>query len=151
MSHCVRQKITCKKVSNKYDNAFTQYVIRSNRCLQTTECHVIHPYSIIFAKFQVISRHYAKLPYFTPKYQITKSWIGTGTIGEILKTSKNAFNWLEIIFFIKEDIFHHFCKVSSDFKSICLVTIFHPQIPNYQIRHWQRSAFGIFLYCMEMM
>ena len=60
------------------------------------------------------------------------------TIGEILKTCKNEFNWLEMIVFIKEDIFHHFCKVSSDFKvsSIFQVTIFHPQIPNYQILNW---------------
>ena len=48
--------------------------------------------------------------------------------GEILKTS-----WLKMIFFMKEGIHDHFCKVSSDFKPFWQVTIFHtrlPQIPN---------------------
>ena len=95
-------------------------------------------YSIIFAKFQVISYHYAKLPYFTPKYQITNHGLPQETIGEILKTCKNEFDWLGMIFFMKEDIFHHFCKVSSDFKSLRQVSIFHPTYPTDQplVKFW---------------
>ena len=39
-----------------------------------------------------------------------------------------------MIFFMKEGIHDHFCKLSSDFKLIWQVTIFHsrlPQIPNH--------------------
>ena len=36
--------------------------------------------------------------------------------GEILKTYKNDFDWLKTIFFMKEGIRDHFCKVSSDLK-----------------------------------
>ena len=49
--------------------------------------------------------------------QIPNHGLGQETIGEILKTCKNEFNWLKMIFFIKEDIFDHLCKVSSDFKT----------------------------------
>ena len=38
------------------------------------------------------------------------------TIGEILKTCKNEFDWLKTIFFMKEGIRDHFLKVSSDLK-----------------------------------
>ena len=38
------------------------------------------------------------------------------TIDEILKPCKNEFDWLKMIFFMKEGIRDHFCKVSSDFK-----------------------------------
>ena len=54
--------------------------------------------------------------------------------GEILKTSKNEFDWLKMIFFMKEGTHDHFCKVSSDFKPFWQVTIFHTrltQIPNH--------------------
>ena len=83
-------------------------------------------YSIICAKFQVISSDYAKLPYFTPNTKLPNQALAQDTIGEILKTCKNEFDWLKMIF-IKEGIFHHFCKVSSDFKTLCQVTIFHPK------------------------
>ena len=36
--------------------------------------------------------------------------------GEILKTYKNEFELLKTIFFMKEGICDHFCKVSSDLK-----------------------------------
>ena len=91
-------------------------------------------YTIIFAKFQFISSHFDKLPYFTPdfpRYQIMDWDLDKG---EILKTSKNEFDWLKMIFFMKEGIHDHFCKVSSDFKPFWQVTIFHtrlPQIPNH--------------------
>ena len=45
--------------------------------------------------------------------------------GEILKTPKNEFDRLKMIFFMKEGPRDHFCKVSSDFKSFWQVTIFH--------------------------
>ena len=54
--------------------------------------------------------------------------------GEILKTPKSEFDWLKMIFFMKEGIHDQFCKLSSDFKLIWQVTIFHsrlPQIPNH--------------------
>ena len=73
-------------------------------------------HAIIFAKFQVISSHFDKLPYFTadfPRYQIMDWDLDKG---EILKTPKNEFDWLKIISFMKEGTRNHFCKVSSDFK-----------------------------------
>ena len=50
--------------------------------------------------------------------------------GEILKTYKNEFDWLETIFFVKEGLRDHFCKVSSDFKPFWQVTIFHTRLPH---------------------
>ena len=64
-------------------------------------------YAIIFAKFQLISSHFDKLPYFTPdfpRYQIMDWDLDKG---EILKTSKNEFDWLKMIFFMKEGIRDH--------------------------------------------
>ena len=45
--------------------------------------------------------------------------------GEILKTSKNEFDRLKMIFFMKEGIRDHIFKVSSDFKPFWQVTIFY--------------------------
>ena len=147
-------------------------------------------YAIIFAKFQVLSSHFDKLPYFTPDFptnqimdwdldkgEILKtykmnltgskrffSWKKTYAIilqsfkwfqailtsyhishqtsptnqimdwdldkGEILKIYKNEFDWLKTIFFMKEGIRDHFCKVSSDLKPFWLVTIFHIRLPH---------------------
>ena len=50
--------------------------------------------------------------------------------GEILKTYKNDFDWLKTIFFMKEGIRDHFCKVSSDLKPFWQVTIFHTRLPH---------------------
>ena len=50
--------------------------------------------------------------------------------GEILKTYKNEFEWLKTIFFMKEGIRDHFCKVSSDLKPFWQVTIFHIRLPH---------------------
>ena len=75
-------------------------------------------YAIIFAKFQLISSPFEELPYFTPdllRYQIMDWDLDKG---EILKTSKNEFDWLKMIFFMKEGIRdhnvqnHHFAKMS---------------------------------------
>ena len=91
-------------------------------------------YTIIFAKFQVISSYFDKLPYFTAdlsRYQIMDLDLDKG---EILKTPKNEFDWLKMIFFMKEGPRDHFCEVSSDFKLFWQVTIFHSrllQIPNH--------------------
>ena len=91
-------------------------------------------YAIIFSKFQVISSHFDKLPYFTPdfpRYQIMDWDLDKG---EILKTSKNEFDRLKMIFFMKEGTRDHFCKVSIYLKPFWRVTIFHsrlPQIPNH--------------------
>ena len=91
-------------------------------------------YTIIFSKFQVISSHFDKLPYFTPdfpRYQIMDWDLDKG---EILKTSKNEFDRLKMIFFMKEGTRDHFCKVSIYLKPFWQVTIFHsrlPQIPNH--------------------
>ena len=57
-----------------------------------------------------------KLPNQTLDTKLPNQTLDQETIGEILKTCKNDFNWLEMSFFIKEDIFDRFCKVSSDFK-----------------------------------
>ena len=104
-------------------------------------------YAIIFEKFQVISSHFDKLQYFTldfPRYQIMDWDLDKG---EILKTSKNEFDWLKMIFFMKEGICDHFCKVSSDFKPFWQVTIFPtrlPQIPNHGLglrQGWKSENF----------
>ena len=61
--------------------------------------------------------------------------------GEILKTYKNEFDWLKTIFFMKEGIRDHFCKVSSDLKPFWQVTIFHtrlPHKPNHELGLRQR-------------
>ena len=51
-----------------------------------------------------------------PNTKLQNQALDQETIGEILKTCENEFNWLEMSFFIKEDIKedHRFCKVSSD-------------------------------------
>ena len=56
--------------------------------------------------------------------------------GEVLKTYKNEFEWLKTIFFMKEGIRDHFCKVSSDLKPFWQVTIFTPDFPTNQIMDW---------------
>ena len=87
-------------------------------------------YAIIFAKFQVISSHFDKLPYFTPDFPTNQIMDWDLNKGEILKTYKNDFDWLKTIFFMKEGIRDHFCKVSSDLKPFWQVTIFHTRLPH---------------------
>ena len=87
-------------------------------------------YAIIFAKFQVISSHFDKLPYFTPDFPTNQIMDWDLDKGEILKTYKNEFDWLKTIFFMKKGIRNHFCKVSSDFKPFWQVTIFHTRLPH---------------------
>ena len=53
--------------------------------------------------------------------------------GEILKTYKNEFEWLKTIFFMKEGIRNHFCKVSSHFDKL---PYFTPDFPTNQIMDW---------------
>ena len=73
-------------------------------------------YAIIFTKFQVISSHFDKLPYFTSNFPTNQIMDWDLDKGEILKTYKNEFECLKTIFFMKEGIRDHFCKVSSAFK-----------------------------------
>ena len=87
-------------------------------------------YAIIFPKFQVISSHFHKLPYFTLDFPTNQILDWDLDKGEILKTYKNEFDWLKTIFFMKEDIRDHFCKVSSDLKPFWQVTIFHTRPPH---------------------
>ena len=75
-------------------------------------------YAIIFEKFQVISSHFDKLPYFTLDFPTNQSWIGTLNKGEILKTYKNDFDWLKTIFFMKEGIPRSFLQSFKWFKAI---------------------------------
>ena len=98
-------------------------------------------YAIIFAKFQVISSHFDKLPYFTLDFPTNQILDWDLDKGEILKTYKNEFDWLKTIFFVKEGIRDHFCKVSSDLKPFWQVTIFHtrlPHKPNHELGLRQR-------------
>ena len=87
-------------------------------------------YAIIFAKFQVISSHFDKLPYFTLDFPTNQILDWDLDKAEILKTYKNEFDWLKTIFFMKEGICDHFCKVSSDLKPFWQVTIFHTRLPH---------------------
>ena len=81
------------------------------------------------------SKTFCQVIIFHPRFpQIPNHGLSQETIGEILKTCKNEFDWLKMFFFRKEDILDHLCKVSSDFKPFCQVIIFHPrfpQIPNH--------------------
>ena len=91
-------------------------------------------YAIIFAKFQVISSHFDKLPYFTPDFPTNQIMDWDLNKGEILKTYKNEFEWRKTIFFMKEGIRDQFWKVSVDLKPFWQVTILHtwvPQKPNH--------------------
>ena len=87
-------------------------------------------YAIIFTKFQVISSHFDKLPYFTSDFPTNQIMDWDLDKGEILKTYKNEFDWLKTIFFMKKRIRDHFYKVSSDFKPFWQVTIFHIRLPH---------------------
>ena len=93
-------------------------------------------YAIIFAKFQVISSHFDKLPYFTPDFPTNQIMDWDLDNGEILNTYKNEFELLKTIFFVKEGIRNHFWKVSSDLKPFWQVTYFTPDFPTNQIIHW---------------
>ena len=86
--------------------------------------------AIIFAKFQMISSYFDKLPYFTPDFPTNQIMDWDLDKGEILKTYKNEFDWLKTIFFMKKGIRDHFYKVSSDFKPFWQVTIFHIRLPH---------------------
>ena len=87
-------------------------------------------YAIIFAKIQVISSHFDKLPYLTPDFHTNQITDWDLDKGEILKTYKNEFDWLKTIFFMKKGIREHFWKVSSDLKPFWQVTIFHTRLPH---------------------
>ena len=56
-------------------------------------------YAIIFEKFQVISSNFDKLLYLTPDFPTNQIMDWDLDKGDILKTYKNEFDWLETIFF----------------------------------------------------
>ena len=93
-------------------------------------------YAIIFTKFQVISSHFDKLPYFTSDFPTNQIMDWDLDKGEILKIYKNEFDWLKTIFFKEEGIRDHFYKVSSDLKPFWQVTIFHTSFPHKPIMDW---------------
>ena len=80
--------------------------------------------------FKWFKSHFDKLPYFTPDFPTNQIMDWDLDKGEILKTYKNEFEWLKTIFFMKEGIRDHFCKVSSDLKPFWQVTIFHIRLPH---------------------
>ena len=84
----------------------------------------------LFEKFQVISSHFDKLPYFTPDFPTNQIMDWDLDKSEILKTYKNEFEWLKTIFFMKKGIRDHFCTVSSDLKPFWQVTIFYTRLPH---------------------
>ena len=80
-----------------------------------------------FKWFQAIL---TSLPYFTLDFPTNQILDWDLDKAEILKTYKNEFDWLKTIFFMKEGIRDHFCKVSSDLKPFWQVTIFHTRLPH---------------------
>ena len=75
-------------------------------------------------------KQFWRLLYFTPDFPTNQIMDWDLDKGEILKTYKNEFDWLETIFFVKEGLRDHFCKVSSDLKPFWQVTIFHTRLPH---------------------
>ena len=87
-------------------------------------------YAIIFPKFQVISSHFDKLPYFTSDFPTNQIMDWDLDKGEILKIYKNEFDSLKTIFFHERRHTRSFYKVSSDLKPFWQVTIFHTRLPH---------------------
>ena len=83
-----------------------------------------------FCKVSSDLKPFDKLPYFTQDFPTNQIMDWDLNKGEILKTYKNDFDWLKTIFFMKEGIRDHFCKVSSDLKPFWQVTIFHTRLPH---------------------
>ena len=71
-----------------------------------------------------------QVTYFTPDFPTNQIIDWDLDKGEIIKTSKNEFDWLKTIFYMKEGIRDNFCKVSSDLKQFWQVTIFHTRLPH---------------------
>ena len=87
-------------------------------------------YAIIFEKFQMISSHFDKLPYFTLDFPQTNLGLGLRQGVKFWKLTKMSLTGLKRFFFMKEGIRDHFCKVSSDLKPFWQVTIFHTRLPH---------------------
>ena len=87
-------------------------------------------YAIIFAKFQVISSHFDKLPYFTLDFPTNQILDWDLDKGEILKTYKNEFDWLKTIFFHERRHTRSFLQSFKWFKAFWQVTIFHTRLPH---------------------
>ena len=69
-----------------------------------------------FCKVSSDFKPFWQLPYFTLDFPTNQILDWDLDKAEILKTYKNEFDWLKTIFFMKEGIRDHFCKVSSDLK-----------------------------------
>ena len=96
--------------------------------------HEEKAYAIIFAKFQVLSSHFDKLPYFTPDFPTNQIMDWDLDKGEILKTYKNEFDWLKTIFFHEIRHTRSFLQSFKWFKAI--LTSYHishqtPHKPNH--------------------
>ena len=92
----------------------------------------------IFEKFQVISSHFDKLPYFTldfPKNQILDWDLDKA---EILKTYKNEFDWLKTIFFHERRHTRSFLQSFKWFKAI--LTSYHI---SHKTSHKPNHGFGL--------
>ena len=83
-------------------------------------------YAIIFAKFQVISSHFDKLPYFTLDFPTNQIMDWDLDKGEILKTYKNDF-WLA-----QNDFFHERRHTRSFLQSF---KWFKAILTSYHISH----------------
>ena len=80
-------------------------------------------YAIIFAKFQVISSHFDKLPYFTLDFPTNQILDWDLEKAEILKTYKNEFDWLKNDFFHERRHTRSFLQSFKWFKAI--LTSYH--------------------------
>ena len=75
-------------------------------------------YAIIFEKFQVISSHFDKLPYFTLDFPTNQILDWDLDKAEILKTYKNEFDWLKTIFFHEKRHTRSFLQSFKWFQAI---------------------------------
>ena len=75
-------------------------------------------YAIIFEKFQVISSNFDKLLYFTLDFPTNQILDWDLDKGEILKTYKNEFDWLETIFFRERRLTRSFLQSFKWFQAI---------------------------------
>ena len=93
-------------------------------------------YAIIFAKFQVISSHFDKLPYFTPDFPTNQIMDWDLDKGEILKTYKNEFDWLKRFFSWKKAYAIIFAKFQVIYSHFDKLPYFTPDFPTNQIMDW---------------
>ena len=83
-----------------------------------------------FCKVSSDLKPFWQVTIFTPDFPTNQIMDWDLDKGEILKTYKNEFEWLKMIFFMKEGMRDHFWKVSSDLKPFWQVTNFHTRLPH---------------------